>query len=121
MSDYRRLRIWQRARILSIRIHRMVGRLPHAERARRGDQLIRAANSIRHNIVEGSGMGTIPQFARYLRYSIASADELTDELQELNDVRLLPPADEDLLTEPAEIAAMISTFRQRILDSLKKP
>ena len=83
--------------------------------------MIRAANSIRHDIAEGSGMGSDGQFARYLRYAIASADELADEVQALSDVLLLPLPDEDLLTEPAELAAMITSFRRRILNSPDNP
>ena len=87
------------------------------ERLRRGDQLIRAANSIRNNIVEGSGYGNTRQFARYLQYAIASADEVTDQIEALSDVGLLPEGDIDLLSEPSQIAAMTTAFRKRILDS----
>ena len=36
-------------------------------------------------------------------------------IEELDDVGLLPPEDRDLLTEPRELAAMIATFRKRVL------
>jgi four helix bundle protein len=115
MSDYRKLRFWQRARTLGVRVHFLVAKLPPAERHRRGDQLIRAANSIRHNIAEGSGACSTAQFARYLQYAMSSADELQDEIQDLADVQLLPRDDVDLLGEPAAIAAMIAGFRKKIL------
>jgi four helix bundle protein len=113
MGDYRKLRFWQRARALSIRVHRLVQRLPRAEQFRRGDQLIRAANSIRHNIAEGSS-GTNAQFANFLGHAIASADEVEDELRELADVSLLPATDADLLGEPSQIAAMMTEYRRKL-------
>jgi four helix bundle protein len=115
MSDYRKLDIWKRARALSIRVHHLVGKLPGIEQMRLGDQLIRAANSVRNNIVEGSGLGSDAQFARHLTYSIASANEVQDEVQGLADLGLLPVEDRDLLSEPSEIAAMIVSFRKRLL------
>ena len=120
MSDYRKLRIWHRARALSVRIHRLVYKLPREERHRRGDQLIRTANSIRHNIVEGSGYDSPAQFAKYLTTSSASADELQDEIIELDDVGLLSADDRDLLEEPSDLAAMIVSFRKTVRRDLKK-
>jgi len=58
MGDYGKLRLLHRARVRAVRMQRLVGRLPPAERPRRGDQLIRAANSIKNNMVEGSTFKT---------------------------------------------------------------
>ena len=115
MSDYRKLEIWCRARALSIRIQHLVKKLPRVEQFRRGDQLIRAANSIRNNIAEGSGLGTPPQFANRLRTSIGSANEVEDQLLELSDVDLLPAEDRDLIGEASEVAAMIVSFRETVV------
>jgi four helix bundle protein len=116
MGDYRKLRFYHRARALSIRVSRLVASLPHAEQWRRGDQLIRAASSIRNNIVEGSS-GSNREFARFLSSSIKSSDEVQEQLQELSDVGLLRSEDAELLGEPADIAAMITDFRKKILRS----
>jgi four helix bundle protein len=118
MSDYRKLRFYQRARALGIRVHQLVEKLPAIERTRRGDQLIRAANSIRNNIAEGATSGSKPQYAKFLQYSISSANEVQDEIQDLADVTLLPAEDADLLSEPSEIAAMIATYRKKIIESI---
>ena len=120
MSDFRKLRIWQRARALSIRVHHLVAKLPRVEQFRRGDQIIRSANSIRHNIAEGSGLGTPPQFAKHLRSSIGSANELEDQLLALSDVGLLPTEDGDLIDESAEVAAMIVDFRKTVVRNAKR-
>ena len=120
MSDYRKLRIWQRARALTIRVHHLVSKLPRVEQYRRGDQIIRSANSIRNNIVEGSGLGTPAQFAKHLRSSVGSANELEDQLRELDDVNLLPSEDRDLIDESSEVAAMIVEFRKRVVRNGKR-
>ena len=93
MSDYRKLRIWQRARALTIRVHHLVGKLPRVEQYRRGDQIVRSADSIRNNIVEGSGLGTPAQFAKHLRSSV---------------------------DESSEVAAMIVEFRKTVVRNGKR-
>ncbi|HEY7396007.1 MAG TPA: four helix bundle protein [Gemmatimonadaceae bacterium] len=115
MSDYRKLDIYHRARALSTRVHHLVKALPRAEQFRRGDQLIRSANSIRNNIVEGSTAGSPVHVAKYLRTSIGSADELQDQILALSDVELLPSEFRDLLSEPSEVAAMIVSYRKTVL------
>ena len=116
MGDYRKLHFYHRARALTIRVHHLVARLPLSQQIRYGDQLVRAANSIRNNIVEGSS-GTDAEFARFLAHAIKSADEVQDQIQDLVDVGLLRREDEDLLGEPAEIAAMVTEFRRKLLRS----
>ena len=120
IGDYRKLAFCNRARALSIRVHRLVAALPRAEQFRRGDQIIGAASSIRNNIAEGSS-GSRGEFARFLSHAIKSADEVEEELQELADVGLLRPEDADLLGEPRQIAAMITSFRRKILHSGNNP
>jgi four helix bundle protein len=117
MVNYRTLEFWRRSRVLAVRIHRLVQRLPRAEQVRRGDQLVRAADSIRNNIVEGAPAETKREFARYLQYAIRSANEVQSELEGLNDIDLLPPADHDLLGEPEQIAAMMAAYRNKMLKS----
>jgi len=116
MGDYRKLRFYPRARALSVRVHGLVASLPRAEQIRRGSQIISATSSIRNNIVEGSS-GTPGEFARFLSHAIKSADEVQEQLQELADVGLLRKEDADLLGEPRQIAAMITSFRKKILRS----
>ena len=115
VSDYRKLFIWQRARVVATRVNGVVQRLPGVERRRRGDQIVRAAISIRLNIAEGSGRGTAAQFAHHLRIALSSANELEDALQELDDVGLLPSGERELVDESRQLAAMISAFRNRVL------
>lgn len=57
------------------------------------DQLMRAAMSVPTNIVEGSAHESPREFARFLRYSIASASEVEGHVQLARDMRLISAAD----------------------------
>ena len=116
MSNYRNIKAWQRARVLSRRVHLLLRKLPLEERIQRGDHLVKTTTQIRAAIVEGSSHGSSPrQFARFLTYAIGSADELGDELQELVDIDVMPLEDRDLPDECHQIAAMLVDFRKVVL------
>lgn len=80
--SYKKLEIWQMARDLSIRVHRMtLEELPKFEMFEEGSQIRRSAKSIRSNIVEGYGRRRYKQdFVRHLTFAIASCDETSDHL-----------------------------------------
>src|SRR5436189_6468290 len=107
MGDYRKLVVWQRLRVLAVRVHRLVAALPPSERFELGNQLKTAANSIRNNIAEGAGLNTPRFFAFHLRRALGSANEVQDQLQHLEDVNLLRPEDADLPVEVSDIRAMV--------------
>ena len=83
--SYRKLEVWQRARALSISIHKMtLSALPRFEMYEEGSQIRRSAKSVRSNIVEGYGRRRYKQdYIRFLTYSLASCDETTDHLETL--------------------------------------
>jgi len=85
MQDFRRLRVWQSAHDLLLAIKALVRSLPKAVQSDSRSQLIRAADSIVSNIVEGCGAATRREFARYLDISIKSASEVDYRLQLLRD------------------------------------
>src|SRR6478672_2094255 len=116
MSNYKNIKAWQRARLLSRRVHLLLRRLPLEDRIQRGDHLVKTTTQIRAAIVEGSNHESSPrQFARFLTYAIGSADELGDEFQELVDIEVMPLEDRDLPDECHQIAAMLFDFRKVVL------
>src|SRR6476620_4784610 len=122
MSNYKNIKAWQRARLLSRRVQSLLRKLPVEERIQRGDHLVKTTTQIRAAIVEGSSHESSPrQFARFLTYSIASADELGDELQELVDIDVMPLEDRDLPDECHQIAAMLVDFRKVVLRGSPSP
>ncbi len=83
--SYKKLTIWQHARLLVIDIHKMtLNKLPQFELYEEGSQIRRSIKSVKSNIVEGYGRRRYkPEYIRFLTYSIASCDETTDHLETL--------------------------------------
>jgi len=82
--SYKNLKIWQKARKLSIVVHKMTLDLPAFEQYETGRQIRRSAKSIRFNIVEGYGRRRYTSdFLRFLIYSHSSVDETRDHLETL--------------------------------------
>jgi len=114
LGDYRKLKVWQRARLFSIEIVKLVDRLPRPDQFRVGGQLSRAAESIRFNIVEGCGLNTDPLLANQVRRALGSANEVDDQLDSLHMLGRLPTTDLWLLDEVREIRSMLAGFLARL-------
>ena len=83
--SYKKLEIWDRAREVSITIHKMtLTELPKFEMYEEGSQIRRSSKSVRSNIVEGYGRRRyVMEYIRFLSFSIASNDETIDHLETL--------------------------------------
>lgn len=82
--SYKKLKIWQSARELSIEIHLMTMKLPKFEFYETGSQIRRSSKSIRSNIVEGYGRRRYKaDYIRFLVYAHSSTDETRDHLDTL--------------------------------------
>jgi len=83
--SYKKLDIWERAREVSIIIHKMtLTELPKFEMYEEGSQIRRSSKSIRSNIVEGYGRRRyVMEYIRFLTFSISSNDETIDHLETL--------------------------------------
>jgi four helix bundle protein len=83
--SYKKLEIWERAREVSIAIHKMtLTELPKFEMYEEGSQIRRSSKSTRSNIVEGYGRRLyVMEYIRFLTFSIASNDETIDHLETL--------------------------------------
>ena len=78
--SYKKLEIWERAKEVSIAIHKMtLAELPKFEIYEEGSQIRRSSKSVRSNIVEGYGRRRYGmEYIRFLTFSIASSDETID-------------------------------------------
>lgn len=97
MADFRSLRVWNAAQALAIETHEIGGRMRGRSATTLRDQMVRAGMSIPANIVEGSAHESPLEFARFLRYSIASASELEGHAQLAKDLHMIRPKDFDNL------------------------
>jgi four helix bundle protein len=75
-GDFRKLKVWQKAHALALRVDRIASTIRAARHAALKGQLVRAAMSIPANIAEGRHQESERDFARFLRYSVNSAYEL---------------------------------------------
>jgi len=68
--SYKKLKIWQSARILAVDIHNMTMKLPKFEFYEVGSQIRRSSKSIRSNMVEGYGRRRYKaDFIKFLVYA----------------------------------------------------
>ena len=82
--SYKNLKIWMKAREISIDVHKMSLTLPKYELYETGSQIRRSSKSIRSNIVEGYGRRVYQNdYLRFLIYSHSSIDETKDHLDTL--------------------------------------
>ena len=83
--SYKNLEIWNRARELTVDIHKMtLEKLPKFEQFEEAPQIRRSTKSVKSNIVEGYGRRRYKQdFIRFLVFAHASCDETIDHLETL--------------------------------------
>ena len=114
MGNFRKLRVWQTAQQIAIDADRVTASMHGARSAALRDQLMRAAMSVPTNIVEGSAHPSAREFARYLGYALASANELEGHVQLARDLRLMTEQDFTALL------ALIVDVRMMLYGLLKK-
>ena len=114
MGEYRKLDVWKYACKLSDDVEAFVDRLPPRVRARHGDQLSRAANSVHENIAEGCGLNSDKQLAKYLRLALGSANETEDELLAMDRRGYVKDGDRALLDDIRRICAMLAGFIRKV-------
>lgn len=121
MQDFRRLAVWARAHAFVLNVRRAVGTFPRAGYAELRSQLTTAAESIAHNIVEGSAASSRKEFARFLDVSIKSTSEAEYQLQLAHDYTLLPVhVWQSLTSEVVQIRRMLCGLRRAVLDAGKR-
>jgi hypothetical protein len=75
MSDYRDLVVFHKAHAMAKSANKLAISIRSSDYRSLRAQLIRSANSVPTNIVEGSGQESAKDFIRFLRYSVNSANE----------------------------------------------
>ena len=80
-SDFRELKVWQKAVDLAIDVYNLTRQLPKEEKFALSDQMRRAAISVPSNIAEGHGRDSSKDFVRFLSMSRGSLRELSTQLE----------------------------------------
>ena len=117
LGDYQKLRVWQAADRLVIKVYQATAAFPMSERFGLTSQIRRAAVSIPANIAEGCGRDTDNELARFLRISLGSASELqyllslSRRLGHL-DERTWSTHDGDPRSIKSQLAALVSRLKR---------
>jgi four helix bundle protein len=116
MQDFRKLLVWRRAHRLALWARRAAMAIPRGSYGSLKLQLIRAAESIPNNIVEGCGADTPPEFARFLGISIRSSSEVEYLLLLARDAGAMRPRPFRVLTEEVvSVRKMLFGLRRVVL------
>ena len=108
MSDFRKLKVWQKAHAMALHSHSTARRIRGQEHVSLRSQIIRSAMSVPANIVEGRCQKGDVAFARYLRISIGSASELEYHLLIARDIGAISKTEHlSLYAEVAEVRMML--------------
>jgi four helix bundle protein len=75
MADFRKLLVWQKAHAMSLEVDEVASTIRGVQYSQLRTQLTRSSASVPTNIVEGRAQPTEREFARFLRYAIASSAE----------------------------------------------
>ncbi len=99
MSDFKELKVWQKAHALALGVNRVANASRSPAHSALRSQMIRAAMSIDANIAEGRGHRSDRELIRFLRISVASCYELESHLIMARDTRFVKAPDFTALTE----------------------
>ena len=122
MQNFRRLHVWERAHQFALDVRIATESFPRTGYGELKTQLVRAAESIPTNIVEGCGASSRKEFARYLDISIKSTFEVEYQLQLAKDYSiLLPNRWESLSSEVVQIRRMLDGLRKSVLTADRNP
>jgi len=81
VSDFRKLDVWRTSHALVLNVHAAIKKIHGSDYLSLKSQMLRAAMSIPTNLVEGVGQKTGREFARFIRISLNSSNELEYHLQ----------------------------------------
>lgn len=110
-SDFKNLKVWQKAMSFAELIYQYTGRFPTSERMGMTSQLQRAAVSITANIAEGCGKSTKADFIRFLHISYGSVKEVENYIILASRLKYLTHEQvEEATARCQEISKMLFSF-----------
>lgn len=75
MQNYKELKVWEKSHQLTLMVYQVTSSFPKEEIYALTSQIRRAAYSIPCNLAEGCGRKTQKDLAKFLQYSLGSANE----------------------------------------------
>ncbi len=102
MTDFRRLKVWQKAHEMTLETYRLTSTFPKEEMYGLTSQVRRAAASIGANIAEGCGRRSDGEMCRFLQIARGSASEAEYHFLLARDLHFLHEKDFEMLTREAD-------------------
>jgi four helix bundle protein len=115
-SDYRQLKVWQKAMDLTVEIYNLVKRLPREETYALSDQMRRAVVSIPSNIAEGQGRNSDKEFINFLSIARGSLWELETQIEICERLHYI---DSELASKVYSLTTEVSKMLNSLSNSLK--
>jgi four helix bundle protein len=108
VADFRKLKVWQKAHLLAMDVHRVAGQIRGTKHASLRSQITRAAMSVPTNIVEGCGQQSAREYSRFLRIALNSSTELEYHLVAARDLAAVKASDSrTLISQVIEVRKML--------------
>src|SRR5690349_10130514 len=121
MSDFKKLKVWQDARELTVATIRASDDMSGSTAAIVRGQLIRSIMSVPANIAEGSAKRSDREFARFVRISLGSINESESHLIIATDLTLLSREESESLSDGVEtVRKMLTGLEKRLTNDADK-
>lgn len=115
MHDFKKMKVWQKARELAKNIYLSTSNFPKEEIFGITSQMRRSAVSIASNIAEGSGRNTDGEFINFLGIANGSSFELETQLMIALDLGYISDSESVALQQDlVEIQKMLFTFISKL-------
>lgn len=118
MKDFRNIKAWDKAHVLTLQVYKITESFPKEELYGLTSQIRRAAASIPTNIAEGCGRGSNIELRRFLEIAMGSAGEVEYQLLLAHDLKYIDDEKYSLLNSSViEIKRMIATYIRKIKET----
>jgi four helix bundle protein len=115
MKNFKKLKVWQKAHQLALRVYEATRRFPREEVFCLTLQVRRSATSIPSHLAEGCGRNTAADFAKFLQVAMGSACELEYQLILARDLGYLSPElHPKFEADVSEVKRMLAAFLLRV-------
>jgi len=109
MGNFQKLRVWQLAKDLSVKIYKLTSKSTFSKDYGLKDQIQRSAVSIPSNIAEGDDLGTDKQSVRHFYIAKGSSAELLTQIIIGNEIGYINDSDADQLINDCKIISVMLT------------
>jgi len=115
MRDFREIKVWAKAHLLTLEIYKVTTTFPREETSGLTSQLRRSAASVAANIAEGFGRGGNAELARFLQIAMGSACEVEYHILLAKDLNLLSKTIyDDLNSHIVEVKRMLASLLLKV-------